>query len=165
MIPPSPSVGSTLQCIKRDHNGQEVWRYEGTVRDTSDAMVMIEAVFNRDDRDMGYVVFRRGDWLYEWFFRDRWYNIFELHDVDDQRIKGWYCNFTRPADWDEEQLWQDDLALDLFIYPDGRTLLLDLDEFAELPISVRDREEVEAARADLLAQVGARTAPFDRIKG
>src|SRR5450432_1523424 len=58
---------------------------------------MLEGPFTAQTFDAGYVVFRFGDRCVEWFYADRWYNILELHDVTDDRLKGWYCNIARPA--------------------------------------------------------------------
>ena len=35
----------------------------------------------------------------ECFYNDRWYNILEIHDRDDDRLKAWYCNVTLPAEF------------------------------------------------------------------
>ena len=140
-----------ITVIKNDHTGQEVWRYVGTILEREPNHVRLEARFNRDDLALDYVTFRRGDRFIEDYYSDRWYNVFEVHDVDDDHIKGWYCNFTRPAALGTDTIRADDLALDLFVYPDHRTLILDEDEYAALPLSVEERAQVEAALEALLS--------------
>src|SRR3972149_894068 len=72
---------------KLDHTGKETYRYEGEVLERGATWVRLEARFGGADRDAGYVMFRRGDRFVEWHYSDRWYNIFEMHDVSDDRLK------------------------------------------------------------------------------
>ncbi len=148
---------------KLDHNGRETWRYSGTVLDRGPTWVRLEAYFNRSDKDAGYVVFREGDRFVELFYSDRWYNIFEIHDMSDDHLKGWYCNFTRPATITADTISNADLALDLWIDPAGKLLLLDEDEFAALPIDAAARSQVIRALDDLRARVERREPPFGLI--
>lgn len=151
-----------ITVIKNNHAGREVWRYQGVVLERTPSSVTLEAYFNRDDRDDGYMVFRRGDRFVEHFFSNRWYNIFELYDVDDGRLKGWYCNIARPAELGAEVIRQDDLELDLFVYPDGTLLELDRTEFDALPLSDRDRAAALAALQELRQGATAGQPPFER---
>jgi uncharacterized protein len=150
-----------VTVIKNDEAGKEVWRYDGEIIQRGDTHIVLEAFFNRDDRDSGYIVWRRGDRFVEHFYTNRWYNIFEIHDVETDAIKGWYCNITRPAHFADTTIASDDLALDLFVYPDGRTLLQDEDEFAALPVSEEDRAQAQAALQQLLAMVEQHQSPFE----
>jgi uncharacterized protein len=153
-------MAQPITVIKNDHTGTEVWRYEGEIIERGDTYIVLEAYFNRDDRDDGYIAWRRGDRFVETFYTDRWYNIFEIHDVNSGAIKGWYCNITRPAHFSGITISSDDLALDLFVYPDGRPLIQDEDEFAALPISAQDRAQAYAALQALQAMVKAHQPPF-----
>jgi len=83
--------------------------------------------------------------------------------VDDDRLVGWYCNVTRPAVLRAETINADDLALDLFIAPDGRMTVLDEDEFAALPLDPATRAQARQALADLKRLVETRQPPFDAI--
>ena len=71
-------------------------------------------------------------------------------------LKGWYCNVTKPARVDGDELTFVDLALDLWVWPDSRYLVLDEDEFAELEASTYTAEDAALARA-ALAELVART--------
>jgi protein associated with RNAse G/E len=155
MSPPNP-----IAVIKRDHTGQEQWRYEGVVVERDASHVLIEARFDREKVDLGYVVFYRGDRFLEHYYSDRWYNVFEVHADDDDRLKGWYCNFTRPARIQADAIRYDDLALDLWVYPDRRTLILDRDDFDALPIDEAERRAVLAGLEELLRKVQSGHPPF-----
>jgi uncharacterized protein len=154
-------MSDSVTVIKLDHTGTEVWRYNGEIVERNDTHIVLEAFFNREDRDDGYIIWRHGDRFVEYFYADRWYNIFEIHDVDSGEIKGWYCNITRPAHFTDSTIASDDLALDLFVNPDGQTLLQDEGEFASLPISDEDRAQAQSAMQQLLAMVEQRQPPFN----
>ena len=82
---------------KLDHEGREVFRYEGRVLRRGERYVCLRAVFRFDEVDLGCVTFKRGDVFTEWFYSDRWYNVFRIEDGASGALKGWYCNITRPA--------------------------------------------------------------------
>jgi uncharacterized protein len=156
-----------ITIIKRDHTGVPQFEYMGEVVERGDNVVCLRAVFGRDDHDEGYVTFARGDVMIEWFFSDRWYNIFEIYAGQSAQIKGWYCNITRPAvivTTDAGMVVAaDDLALDVFITPRGDGLLLDADEFDALPLSDDERAAAWAAVESIERMAARREPPFDKI--
>ena len=145
---------------KCNHLGEVVWQYQGEAVERGATWVCLMARFARSDVDAGYVVFRRGDAMTEWFYSDRWYNVFRLEDVDDGRLKGWYCNIGRPARLGEDVVAYDDLALDVFVMPDGDVLVLDEDEFDALHLAEADVAASWAAVETIRAAVAARAFPF-----
>jgi len=156
-------MSEPITVIKNDHTGEEVWRYDGVVVERAPSYVVLDAHFDREDMDLGYVTFRRNDRFRETFYADRWYSVFEIYDVEDGDLKGWYCNFSHPAVIENRRVSADDLALDLFVYPDGHTLVLDEDEFEELGLSDPVRAAVLAALEELQARVAAKQPPFEQI--
>jgi uncharacterized protein len=152
-----------VTICKLDHTGNETWRYTGTILARSATSITVQAYFNLPDTVGEFLTFRRGDRYLEWFYTDRWYNVFEIHDVDDDALKGWYCNVTRPATWDEDSISWSDLALDVWIDPRGNVFLLDEDEFEALPIDMETRIQALRAIEDLRGRVNAREIPFDGI--
>ena len=146
---------------KLDHTGREVFSYSGTVLERTATSVTIEAFFSRYDRlDLGYTVFERGDRFVEHFFADRWYNIFEVYAVGGRALRGWYCNLTRPAVIHDHEVSAVDLALDVWVDPQGQAQVLDKAEFAALPLSADDIRAVRTACAELLRLAAGRTGPF-----
>jgi uncharacterized protein len=153
-----------VTVIKLNAEGREVYRWAARVLARGETWVRLEARFSAPDKDLGYVRFRNGDRFVEWYYTDRWYNIFEVHDARDDAIKGWYCNITRPARFTGRELHHEDLALDLFVHPDGRTVLDDEDEFEALALSEADRRTALDALAALRAHLAARRPPFDAVR-
>ncbi len=135
---------------KLDHQGKQMWEYPAVVLERYPTYVRLEAFFDRDDMELGYATFKRGDRFIEYFYNDRWYNLFAVYDRDNGRLKGWYCNICRPARISETAVHCEDLALDLWIAPDEPVAVLDEEEFAALPLSEEERGCGKAAVQQLL---------------
>ncbi|MFD6279962.1 DUF402 domain-containing protein [Streptomyces sp. NPDC060209] len=96
-------------------------------------------------RDFGFVRFEPGDVFTEHYWRDRWYAVKEVR-TGGGRLKGWYCDITRPALLRGTELLVEDLDLDLWVSADGSSVLrLDEDEFEESGLAGRDPLAAEAA--------------------
>ncbi len=139
--------------IKLNLDRQETWRYSGEVLDRDAHSLLLRALFNRADTPFHGILMRNGDPFIELYDTRRWYNIFQIHDQDSGEIKGWYCNVTRPAEIEGGQVRYVDLALDLLVYPDGRQLVLDEDEFEALHLDASLRVAARAALDELIARV------------
>jgi protein associated with RNAse G/E len=140
---------SAITVIKKDFQEQEVWRYTGKLRERGKNFIILEANFNRADMLFHGMHLGQGDRFVETFYTDRWYNIFEIHDRNGDHFKGWYCNIGRPALIEGATLSYIDLALDLLVFPDGRQIVLDEDEFEALPLEPETRAAAQAALEDL----------------
>jgi len=92
---------------------------------------------------------KRADRFVETFYSDRWYNVFEIYDRDDDRFKGWYCNIGYPAILEKDTISYIDLALDLWVASDGTQTVLDEDEFLELSVDMTDRSQAILALEEL----------------
>lgn len=156
-------AGQTIRVYKLDAYGQAVWHYDGTLVHRDSRHILLEARFTRD-YTTPYHHFRQDDRMLEWFFADRWYNIFQMHSAEDDALRGWYCNVTRPARLLPNAVYAEDLALDLMVYPDGRYIVLDEEEFTDLKISAEDQAQARAALARLIAMVEAGEGIFAPLR-
>ena len=155
---------SSLITVRKLNTANElVWSYTGHVITRAADCIVLEARFNRETSDAGYIVFERGDRFVEYFFADRCYNIFEIHSVRDDHLKGWYCNIVKPAVFDVDVIEQIDLALDLWIYPDGSYLILDREEFDALELDAVTRHHAWLAVNELIYLLYHRATPFTSI--
>jgi len=143
----------TITIIKLDIQRQETWRYEGRILESGEKSLLIEAFFNRDDLPFHGLTLKRNDRFLERYYQDRWYNILEIHDREDDHLKGWYCNVTEPAEFSSGKIAYVDLALDLLVYPDGNFLVLDKDEFDVLDINEHSRQAALQALNELISLV------------
>jgi len=146
--------------IKNDHLGREVWRYPGRLISRSEKGLLFEAHFNRTDLDFNGMLLKQNDRFLELYPFDKYFNIYEIYDRDSGLRKGWYCNVTRPIRIMDACISYDDLALDLLVFPDGRQLVLDEDEFAELKLDAGLKEKALKGLGEL-RRIFRDLAPFD----
>ncbi len=150
-----PGMNETVHVRKRNLEGEVVWQYAGRILRREPNAVVLEAFFNRPDLPFLDVILKENDRFIETFYTDRWYNIFEIHDRDDGKIKGWYCNIGRPAVLTQGEVSYVDLALDLWISAEGKQTILDRDEFEALPLSAEERKQALSALEELQARFGS----------
>ena len=150
-----------IWVIKKNILGEETWRYSGKVLQRQENSLLVEAFFNRPDMLFHGMLLGQGDRFVELYFNDRWYNIFEIHDRETDILKGWYCNVSFPVDFSQGDIAYVDLALDLLVFPDGRQLVLDEDEFSILDISDEMRKNARQGLGDLI-EIFKRRFAIDR---
>ena len=78
--------------------------------------------------DVGLI--RRGTLSYEYFWLDRWYNIFRFHEPDGS-LKCYYCNVIIPPIYSGGVVDYVDLDIDILVRPDLSYKVLDEEEFEE----------------------------------
>ena len=152
-----------LTVKKLNLNRELVIAYDGTVLERTPQAIVLEARFNRATMDLGYAVLEHHDRFVERFYADRWYNIFEIHSVHDDHLKGWYCNIVQPAAFSVDAIEQVDLALDVWINPDGSYRVLDQAEFDALPLDRATRRQAQRAVGELIYLLYHHAEPFTTI--
>lgn len=75
-------------------------------------------------------VIRRGTLSYEYYWLDRWYNIFRFHEPDG-KLRNFYCNINLPPTFENGILDYIDLDIDLLVWKDFSFEVLDLVDFEE----------------------------------
>ncbi len=129
-----------LLIRKYDHLGNMKVHYEGRLvsRDVQGRCIVAEAEWISPTARLGYVTLNAGDLFIETFYENRWYNIFEIQSPQGQ-VKGWYANITRPARIvpqanavDAVEIEWDDLALDVWMWPNGKMQTMDEHEFDDI---------------------------------
>src|SRR5512132_733691 len=141
--------GMKILVQKKNPEGQVTYQYEGVMLNRDENSIVLEALFDRADMPFMDVVFKTGDRFVEYYYSDRWYNIFVIHDREDGIIKGWYCNVGKPALIEDGIVSYVDLALDLWVSTDGTQTVLDEDEFEALKIDDDLRSSALKGLADL----------------
>jgi len=123
-----------IKVQKKDRAGKVLIEYEGDELRRDEHSITLEALFTREDMPFMDVTFKKGDHFVEYYYSDRWYNIFVIYDRDDGKLKGWYCNIGKPAVIKDHVVSYIDLALDLWISTTGKQTVLDEDEFEALDL-------------------------------
>jgi hypothetical protein len=138
-----------IKVRKKDLAGKVLIEYEGDELRRDERSITLEALFTRDDMPFMDVVLKKADRFVEYFYSDRWYNIFVVYDRDDGKLKGWYCNIGQPAVIEDQVVSYVDLALDLWVSTDGRQTVLDQDEFEDLELNAESRQAAWQGLEDL----------------
>lgn len=150
-----------ITVVKLDLVGEKLISYKGEVIERSANQMILSARWTLATRELGYTTFEPGDQFTEYYYTDRWFNIFEIATATGER-KGWYCNVAEPARFFEDRIEQVDLLLDLWVTPAGETLILDEDEFAaETRLSEKQRQQSRQALQELLQLAATGTQPFN----
>lgn len=153
-------MSGQLTVHKCDHLGQETWRYPGRLVARGSGLLQLEAYYERERQQVGPLLLEPGDRFVETFYQDRWYNLFAVHRGDSDQLRGWYCNIARPAVLLPNDVWQDDLALDLVVVPGEPPVSLDADEFDALELPASQQLMARQAANRLLELAIAGRPPF-----
>jgi len=140
-----------IKIIKQDYSGRKVWDYSGELLKRNGNKVIISAHFDHENTIVDKLILKPGDKFIETYYLDKWYNIYEIHDRENNSVKAWYCNISFPAEISGDTLNYKDLELDLLIYPDGSQIVLDMDEFIALPLTEEYRISALQALSELEA--------------
>lgn len=127
-------------------------------------MLVLVGEFDRDieHTDLGFI--SRGTISYEYYWLDRWYNIFRFLSPGGN-LRNYYCNVNMPARFENGVIDYVDLDIDVLVWPDGSHTVLDMDEFEENSVRFRYPVEVRAkalaSLAELISNKEDRKFPFD----
>jgi predicted RNA-binding protein associated with RNAse of E/G family len=124
-----------IRVQKKNPADEVTYEYEGVLLSRDETSVKLEATFDRADMPLGDVILKMGDRFVEYYYTDRWYNIFVIYDRATGKVKGWYCNIGKPAVIEDGVVSYVDLALDLWVSVNGRQTVLDEDEFEALKLN------------------------------
>ena len=93
-------------------------------------MIHAVGVFNEDVEHAGLGSIQRGTVSHEYFWLDRWYNVFRFHEPDGS-FRNYYCNVTMPPTFIDGSLDYIDLDIDVIVWNDLKYQVLDRDDFAK----------------------------------
>ena len=149
-----------ITVVKLNPTGEPKIQYAAEVVRRLANGVVVSAFWRHAPRDLGYTRFEPGDHFTEYYYNDRWFNIFDIVSAGGQR-KGWYCNVAQPAAIFADRIEQVDLLLDVWVDRQGVPLVLDEDEFsADTTMSDEQRKGAQRGLQDLLQVIAAQAEPF-----
>jgi protein associated with RNAse G/E len=155
----------TVQVAKYD--GVEHRRWPALLAEQTGSLLVLDAVFEEDvEHDLlGKVA--SGTISIEYYWLDRWYNVFRFSDRDGN-VQNFYCNVAMPPSFDGRVLSYVDLDIDVLVKPDFSYRVLDLDDFEEnasrYRYSAEVQEKAHAALAELISLIETRSFPFDNAQ-
>jgi len=138
-----------IRIVKRHPGETEGFIYPAQLIRMDSESVLVQAEFGLATRQVDELVMATGDVFIERYYFQRWYNIYQVHDGKSERVKGWYCNISRPVVLVDDLLIYEDLFLDLIFYPDGRMKELDREEFEAANFRTEIRQAAEGALVEL----------------
>jgi protein associated with RNAse G/E len=149
-----------ITVSKLNSLGETKIQYQGEIIERLTDRIIILAYWKHPLKDLGYTRFEPGDRFIEYYYTNRWFNIFDISTADGER-KGWYCNIAEPAFIYDDQIKQIDLLLDVWVDPWGKLLLLDEDEFeADKTLNDQQRSCARQGLQDLFQMIATQTDPF-----
>ena len=111
-------------------------KYDGTVKrswqadlaQVSPGFLELIGRFESDVEHPELGLIKAGTISHEYFWTDRWYNIFRFHEPTGE-LRNYYLNLTMPPTFSNDVLDYIDLDIDILVWPDGRSDVLDRDDF------------------------------------
>lgn len=157
-----PDQQVTINSRKYDLSLSRSWNC--TLIERSEPLLVFVGEFDQQvtHDDLGTI--SKGTISYEYYWLDRWYNIFRFHEPDGS-FRNWYCNVNMPPVFRDGILDYVDLDIDILVWADWQTEVLDRDEFEsnavrfDYPTEIR--AQAESAVGELLAMIKGRIFPFD----
>ena len=109
-------------------------------------------------------VIGRGTLSYEFYWLDRWYNVFRFHEPGGS-LRNFYCNVNMPPELENGVLDYIDLDIDILVWKDFSHQILDVEEFEENAkvLSYPDnlRVKVRESLSELIFLIENRIFPFN----
>src|SRR3989441_6858405 len=151
----------TVRVLKYDGADYRDWTARLSRHDG--ALLVLEAEFEYDVQHDLLGAIESGTRTVEYYWLDRWYNIFRFMN-DDDAIRLYYCNVNMPPSLKDNVLTYIDLDIDVLVQPDFSYQVLDLDEFEANARCYGYSEEVKSqtktAVKELVFMIESRQFPF-----
>lgn len=157
-----PENDITVNSRKYDLSIRRSWKCRLIER--ADPLLVFVGEFDRDVEhpDLGSIA--AGTISYEYYWLDRCYNVFRLHEPDGS-FRNFYCNINMPPTFAGGVLDYVDLDIDVLVWPDWTSIILDKDEFEANSAKFNYPESVlsqaNTALSELLDLIEERRFPFD----
>lgn len=152
----------TINSRKFDGAVNRSWKCDLAERNGS--LLVFIGIFDLEVKHADLGIIRRGTVSYEYYWLDRWYNVFRFHEPDGE-FRNYYCNINIPPRFQDGILDYVDLDIDVLVWPDGSFKILDRDEFEVNSIKFQYpaelREASERALNEVLHLIETSQFPFN----
>lgn len=147
------------------YDGREHRRWLAQIAASEGSLLVLDAVFDEEIEHDLLGTISTGTISTEYYWLDRWYNVFRFSDPD-RKLKNFYCNVNQPPQFDGNVLSYIDLDIDVLVAPDLTYKILDVDDFEQNAKRYGYPEEVQAsarqAQAELIKLIKTRSFPFNQ---
>lgn len=145
------------------YDGREHRRWPAKLTRRDGELLVLDAYFPEEVVHDLLGTIARGTHSLEYYWLDRWYNIFRFAEPGGE-LRNYYCNVNQPPTFANGVLSYVDLDLDILVGPDYSYQILDVDGFeanAKLyGYSDEVRRNAQAALAELVQMIETRQFPF-----
>jgi protein associated with RNAse G/E len=145
-------------------DGLEYRRWPAQIARIEGPLLVLDAIFQDEIKHDLLGTISSGTISTEYYWLDRWYNVFRFSDPDS-RVKSYYCNVNQPPSFDGRVLSYIDLDIDVLVAPDLTYRILDVDDFEENARRYAYPDDVQAnarrAVAELTGLIESRAFPFN----
>lgn len=154
-----------VRALKFDGTEHRQWRASRIRREGT--LLVLDAAFDQEVRHSQLGLIERGTVSIEYYWLDRWYNVFRFLEPDG-RLRNFYCNVNMPPRFDGRTLTYVDLDMDIVVSPDLSYEILDMDEFEtnalkfKYPVDVGSK--AQRALDELIALIESREFPFNSLE-
>jgi protein associated with RNAse G/E len=159
LIPTADAI--VVSVLKYD--GREHRRWPARIAKRDGPLLVLDAVFDEEIQHDLLGPIASGTISTEYYWLDRWYNIFRF-SAPDRTLKSYYCNVNTPPLFDGRVLSYIDLDIDVLVAPDLTYRILDVDDFEENARRYGYPDDLQAnthaAVAELIGLIEARSFPF-----
>jgi uncharacterized protein len=158
------ATADTIIVSVLKYDGVEHRRWPAQIAKSKGTLLVLDAVFDEEIQHDLLGTIASGTVSTEYYWLDRWYNVFRFSDPD-RKLKNFYCNVNTPPQFDGRVLSYIDLDIDVLVAPDFTYKILDVNDFEENARRYGYPEELQAnarrALAELTGLIEARSFPFD----
>jgi len=156
--------GADIVVSVLKYDGVEHRRWPARIAKIKGPLLVLDAVFEDEIEHDLLGTISAGTISTEYYWLDRWYNVFRFSDPDS-RLKNFYCNVNQPPSFDGRVLSYIDLDIDVFVAPDLTYRILDVEDFEKNArrYAYSDEVQANACRAvdELTGLIESRAFPFN----
>jgi uncharacterized protein len=153
----------TVKTYKYDGRMHRTWQAE-VMEQEGDLLVLLGIFKDRIEHSQLGVI-EPGTLSYEYYWLDRWYNVFRFH-TPDGALRNYYCNINMPPKFEDGVLSYIDLDIDIYVSPELELSVWDVDEFEENTARYSYPDEVVRKVSETVEElkrlIEARLFPFEK---
>lgn len=152
----------TINSRKFDGEIHRSWKAE-LIEETEDLYIFV-GVFDMEVKHSKLGVIRRNTVSYEYYWKNKWFNIFRFHEPEGN-LRNFYCNINQPPTLKNGVLDYIDLDIDVLVWQDFSFEILDMDEFEENILKYKYSDQLQkkahSSLAEIIDLIEKRNFPFD----
>jgi uncharacterized protein len=155
----------TVRTYKYDGSAHRLWRAE--ISRFESPLIVLDARFEEEIKHPLLGTLKRGTLSIEYYWLDRWYNIFRFMEPSGE-LRNFYCNVNVPPVLCGDVLSYIDLDMDILVAPDFSYNILDEDEFITNAARFNYPDDIRRRSAEALEElvnlIEKRAFPFSDFK-